>query len=84
MRVLPVNASGSNRTTARPCLYLGPRGERCARPALAGGFCNEHDPEGARRAWVKPVKRGGAILVALSALWPLLVDLVRAIGRLLR
>jgi hypothetical protein len=28
-----------------PCLYLGPQGQRCDRPAIANGFCARHLPE---------------------------------------
>ena len=27
-----------------PCLYFGPAGERCSRPAIDGGFCARHQP----------------------------------------
>jgi hypothetical protein len=27
-----------------PCLYFGPQGQRCNRPALANGFCANHTP----------------------------------------
>lgn len=28
-----------------PCLYFGPQGQRCDRPAIANGFCARHLPE---------------------------------------
>jgi hypothetical protein len=27
-----------------PCLYFGPQGQRCDRPAIANGFCRRHLP----------------------------------------
>jgi hypothetical protein len=27
-----------------PCLYFGPQGQRCGRPAIANGFCARHMP----------------------------------------
>jgi hypothetical protein len=36
--------SGKNRNDQGPCLYFGPQGQRCSRPALANGFCARHMP----------------------------------------
>src|SRR5271155_4700638 len=33
-----------------PCLYFGPQGQRCARPALEGGFCAQHGPGTTKKA----------------------------------
>jgi hypothetical protein len=33
-----------NRNDQGPCLYFGPQGQRCNRPALANGFCARHMP----------------------------------------
>ncbi len=84
MRGLPVNPKSGNRGEGSACLYFGPHGERCARPAGARGFCEEHTIERSTPSWRRSVRRGGAMALALSALWPLLVDLIRAIARLLR
>ena len=54
-----------------PCLYFGPAGQRCERPALAGGFCSRHMP-GAKV--IKRVSAPSRILAAIAAilgiLWP--------------
>lgn len=67
-----------------PCLYFGPAGQRCERPALTGGFCARHMP-GARI--IKRVSAPSRILAAIAAilgiLWPYLADLVREIMRLI-
>lgn len=67
-----------------PCLYLGPAGQRCERPALAGGFCARHMP-GAKI--IKRVSAPSRILAAIAAilgiLWPYLADVVREIMRLI-
>jgi hypothetical protein len=33
-----------NRDDQGPCLYFGPQGQRCSRPAIANGFCARHMP----------------------------------------
>lgn len=70
-----------------PCLYLGPQGQRCARPALEGGFCAVHRPGGgtltgtlagsARKA--SRVLAAGAAIVAI--VWPYVADLLRELFR---
>ena len=64
-----------------PCLYFGPRGERCGRPALKGGFCARHQPGGALQAAKPRVKLVAAVLGILGLLWPLLGDIVREVIR---
>lgn len=68
-----------------PCLYLGPSGERCSRRALEAGFCALHQP-GAKRLPSSKAngKRIAAVIGALVALLPWLVDLVRELIRALR
>jgi len=68
-----------------PCLYFGPGGKRCDQRAVEGGFCAQHQPG------AKPIAQGAtgmrrviAIVAALAALLPWLVDLVRELIRLLR
>ncbi|MGH9701288.1 MAG: hypothetical protein ACRD5R_18440 [Candidatus Acidiferrales bacterium] len=67
-----------------PCLYFGPAGQRCERPALAGGFCSRHMP-GAKV--IKRISSPSRILAAIGAilgiLWPYLADVVREIMRLM-
>jgi len=79
------------------CLYFGPRGERCDRPALEGGFCRRHlrragqasEPEEMDRgsdeqASVITARRVLAFLAALAASWPVVADFVRALLRHLK
>jgi hypothetical protein len=79
---LPIASEGAD---YGPCLYFGPGGKRCNRRAIEGGFCPQHQPG------AKPIPQGAigmrrviAILAALAALLPWLVDFVREIIRLLR
>jgi len=79
------SAGRPGRTDLGPCLYLGPAGQRCTRPAQEGGFCAVHQPEGP--AGGKPgatPRRVGVIMAILALLWPILADIVREIIRLLR
>src|SRR5271156_4823025 len=58
--------SGKNRNDQGPCLYFGPQGQRCSRPALGS----------------RPLARIVAIGVAIfAALWPIVADLLREIIR---
>ena len=38
------STAGKNRNDQGPCLYFGPQGQRCSRPAIANGFCARHMP----------------------------------------
>jgi hypothetical protein len=38
------STNGKNRNDQGPCLYFGPQGQRCGRPALSNGFCARHLP----------------------------------------
>lgn len=69
----------------RPCLYIGASGERCNQPAMRGDFCSRHsapDPEAPTES--KIAKRAIAVGGVLAVLWPFIVDLIRALLRLLR
>ena len=69
----------------RLCLYIGPSGERCNRVATRGDFCSRHsapDPEAPTGGVV--VKRAIAVGGALAILWPIIVDLIRALLRFFR
>lgn len=81
------NSAPASKTGLGPCLYLGPAGQRCSRPALEGGFCALHQPNsssaGTPAAPVSP-RRVGVILTILALLWPILADVVREIIRLFR
>jgi hypothetical protein len=78
--VKPLPRGWGNATKGKygTCLYFGPAGERCTRPALEGGFCQRHRL-GATTPAASAVtpKRVVAILAALAAFWPVLADLVR-------
>jgi hypothetical protein len=67
-----------------PCLYLGPRGQRCGNPAASGGFCARHQPS--ELGGAKVASRGVSRVVAagigiLAAMWPILADLLREVLR---
>jgi hypothetical protein len=66
-----------------PCLYLGPRGQRCDRRATNAGFCAIHQPDGAATSGIsKPSKKFIASLLAIAAVvWPYLADIVREVIR---
>lgn len=70
----------AKRSDQGPCLYLGPKGQRCANPAIAGGFCDRHQPSGAE-ATAGNVSRFAAGIGILAAMWPLLADLLRVVFR---
>ncbi|HVB99690.1 MAG TPA: DUF5763 domain-containing protein [Candidatus Dormibacteraeota bacterium] len=57
--------------THGPCLYLGPRGQRCDRPALENGFCALHDADAIHASPWTWVRRLAGILVAAAILWPI-------------
>jgi hypothetical protein len=44
MRYGSASTTGKNRNDQGPCLYFGPQGQRCGRPAIANGFCARHMP----------------------------------------
>jgi hypothetical protein len=65
-----------------PCLYLGPGGERCARPAIEGGYCQKHHADSSFRDSARPYARVLVASVALVILvWPYISDLVRDLIR---
>ena len=75
-------AGGSKSADQGPCLYLGPRGQRCDRRATNAGFCAVHQPGGAAAGISKPSKKFVASLLAIVAVaWPYLADIVREIIR---
>jgi hypothetical protein len=65
-----------------PCLHFGARGERCARPAVADGYCSKHHPDPGLRT---PGRSYTRVLVATVALvmilWPYITELVRDLVR---
>jgi hypothetical protein len=80
--VTPTGGAGSSE--ARPCLYLGPAGQRCNRPATESGFCSRHQQEGTGSAApLLPSRLVAVLLVILALLWPVLAEVVRELIRLL-
>jgi hypothetical protein len=72
-------------TSNRPCLYIGPSGERCNANATRGDFCSRHSaPDPAAPSEKVIVKRAVAVGGVIAVLWPLIWDLLRALLRLLR
>jgi hypothetical protein len=69
-----------------PCLYLGPQGQRCARPALPGGFCSRHQPgSDATKTQSRGIPKIAAVGIGiLAALWPIIFDILRIIIRWFR
>lgn len=74
----------SKRPDQGPCLYLGPRGQRCGNPAVSGGFCARHQagepggPQVAGRGVSRVVAAGIGIL---AAMWPVIADVLREVLR---
>ena len=65
-----------------PCLYLGPRGQRCARRATKGGFCALHQPDAPVARIAKPSKKlAASILAIIAVIWPYLADVLREVLR---
>ena len=65
-----------------PCLHLGPRGQRCPFPAVAGGYCARHHSDPELRM---PGRNYTRVLVATVALamivWPYIAEVVRDLTR---
>lgn len=77
-------ARGSSGGTHGTCLYFGPAGQRCDRPAGESGFCPAH--LGNMQAKI-PAKSGriiAAVMAILALLWPVLGDVVQFIMRWIR
>jgi hypothetical protein len=81
---ISTSQTSANPAAARnwgPCLYLGPSGQRCAKPALEGGFCAVHSPGSA--AAINPNRKRvlAAVAAIIGILWPYVDDVVREIIR---
>lgn len=66
------------------CLYFGPGGERCSRPADSSGFCSRHrgGVEAKAVGTTSPAKQNrilAAIFALLGILWSVLSPLIHAI-----
>jgi Family of unknown function (DUF5763) len=82
-----VAPAGLSPAVKTPCLYIGPAGQRCDRPARADGFCSKHQQNASDSNEVPSstiAKRALAVIGVIAALWPLIIDLVRELLRLLR
>ena len=67
-----------------PCLYLGPKGQRCNNPAFSGGFCARHLPAelGGAKVGSRSVSRVIAAGIGiLAAMWPVVADVLREVLR---
>ncbi|HEY6443466.1 MAG TPA: hypothetical protein VIY66_09020 [Candidatus Acidoferrales bacterium] len=86
---LPIPVSSTSQVSASPaptvnwgpCLYLGPSGQRCARPALEGGFCAVHSPGSAAAITPNRKRVLAAVAAIIGILWPYVDDVVREIIR---
>jgi hypothetical protein len=78
---IPKEPANAGRGNLGPCLYLGPAGQRCNRPALAGSFCAKHRPGGIASAVRNPSRVLAATGAIVALLWPYIEDLVREIIR---
>ena len=68
------------------CLYIGPAGQRCDRPAGESGFCSKHHiaQPGEEVSNRVRAKRAAVVIGLLAALWPVIADLIREFIRLFR
>lgn len=55
-----------------PCLYLGPQGQRCDRPAVEDGFCARHVPGAVDLGPWTWFRRFAALLLTAAILWPII------------
>lgn len=66
--------------TNGPCLYLGPQGQRCNRPALEGGFCARHAPGAVDLGpWIW-FRRFAALLLTAAILWPIIAAFLNSLS----
>jgi hypothetical protein len=79
---VPAPASGMR--SYGTCLYFGPAGQRCDRPAGESGFCHVHLGNIEGKPSAKPGKVIAAIMAILALLWPVLSDVVQFIMRWIR
>jgi hypothetical protein len=79
---LPATGAPSSNADQGPCLYLGPRGQRCDRRATNAGFCAIHQPGATIGGIARPSKKLAASLFAIVAvIWPYLADIVKEVIR---
>ncbi|HEY6466161.1 MAG TPA: hypothetical protein VIY69_09235 [Candidatus Acidoferrales bacterium] len=78
LQAAEMGAKPARRNSQGPCLYFGPKGERCSRPALEGGYCAAHQANGAASLSARSYSRVLAATIALILIvWPYISDLVR-------
>ena len=89
-----IRDSRAPRSDQGPCLYFGPQGQRCSRPAVSNGFCASHLPAQPRQTGqpgvvAAPGVRQKSRIVAivlfavamLQSFWPAISDVIREIIR---
>jgi hypothetical protein len=82
IKTLPAPGAPSSGADQGPCLYLGPRGQRCGRRATKGGFCAIHQPGAVVGGIAKPSKKlAASVLAIVAVIWPYLADIVREVIR---
>lgn len=82
IKTLSVPGAASGGADQGPCLYLGPRGQRCGRRATRGGFCAVHQPGASVGGIAKPSKKlAASVLAIIAVIWPYLADIVREVIR---
>jgi hypothetical protein len=75
--------SATETSPAAACLYLGPRGERCAAPAVENGLCARHAYGEELPLWPRLVRQTAALVMLLLFLWIVFADFIAEILRLL-
>lgn len=81
----PENASapsGDQTWAYGSCLYLGPNGQRCPRPALEGGFCARHAADAISASPWAWFRRLAGLLVAAAILWPIIQSFLEELSHL--
>jgi hypothetical protein len=73
-------ANPAARVAHGPCLYLGPQGQRCDRPALEDGFCAIHSQDAVVPGPGIWFRRLAALLVAAAILWPIIEALLEELS----
>jgi hypothetical protein len=65
-----------------PCLYLGPKGQRCSRRASEGGYCTTHQAGGASGIAERSYGRVlTATIAVMLIVWPYISGLVHELIR---
>jgi len=82
VEVAPIrNSPLASSADRKPCLYLGPAGQRCSKGALHDGFCAAHGPHACKSIGPTPARFWAAAAAITGLLWPYLEFIVREIIR---